>query len=268
MDWNADPAVYPPYLRPRVRRGLGIGVGASYRPWRQIRRSGIRGTASYVRGVKIDRVYQLLSEKETTYFYLKERQPEVVDIREHWPILDLDRTLQLSQACGINHPMHDGMPEPFALDFLITEQSETGINYRACCLSPMSDSPTKRSEGLLQVQSRWCQENGIAWYWVDISQFDRVILHNLRYIRSWFRHQYCIDEAAADAYAAIFLAAYQRNIPLHMLLAITAQHMHQSETDALDTFLYCAWSGRIPITLTHRLAINAPVVLGRDANDG
>lgn len=268
MDWNADPAVYPPYLRSRVRRGLGIGVGAGYRPWRQIRRSGIRGTASYVRGVRIDRIFQLLSEKETTYFYLKERQPEVIDIREHWPILDLDRTLQLSRACGINHPMHDDMPEPFTLDFLITEQTETGLTYRASCLSPVSESPGERTERLLQVQYRWCHENGIGWFRVDTSQFNRVILHNLRYIRSWFRHQYCVDEITANAYAVTFLEAYQRNVPLHMLLAITAQRMHQSEIAALDTFLYCAWSDRIPIALTHCLAINNPVVLDKDANDG
>lgn len=268
MDWNADPAVYPPHLRSRIRRGFGIGVGDRYQSWRQIRRSGIRGTASYVRGVKIDRIFQLLSEKETTYFYLTERQPAVVDIREHWPILELDRTVELSQAFGINHPMHDDMPEPFTLDFLITEQNETGITYRASCLSPVSDSPTARSERLLQLQYRWCQENGIAWYRVETTQFDRVILHNLRYIRSWFRHQYCVDEVAADAYATTFLAAYQRNVPLHKLLAIAARHMHQSETVALDTFLYCAWSDRIPIALTRRLAINAPIVLSTDANDG
>ncbi|RQS23208.1 hypothetical protein DIE06_02910, partial [Burkholderia sp. Bp8998] len=145
----------------------------------------------------------MLSEKETTYFYLKERQPEVVDIREHWPILDLDRTLQLSRACGINHPMHDDMPEPFTLDFLITEQTETGLTYRASCLSPVSESAGERTERLLQVQYRWCHENGIGWFRVDTSQFNRVILHNLRYIRSWFRHQYCVDETSANAYAAI-----------------------------------------------------------------
>jgi hypothetical protein len=268
MDWNADPAVYPPYLRSRVRRGLGIGVGAGYRPWCQIRGSGIKGTGAGVLGVKIPRPYELLSEKETTYFYLTERQRAVVDIREHWPILDLERTLQLSRAYGINHPMHDDMPEPLTLDFLITERSEAGLTYRASCLSPVSESHTERGERLLQVQYRWCQENGISWFRVDTSQFNRLILHNLRYIRSWFRHRYCVDEITADAYAATFLAAYQRNIPLHMLLATVAQHIHQSETAALDTFLYCAWSDRIPIALTRRVAINAPIVLSMAPNDG
>lgn len=268
MDWNASAAVYPAYLRSRVRRGFGIGAGARYRSWCQIRGSGGKGTAAYIHGIKIDRPYQLLTEKEIAYFYLTERLRSVVDIREHWPILDLDRTLQLSQECKVNHPLRNGVPEPVTLDFLVTELTDNGPMYRAANLSPGVANLSARSGQLLRLQQLWCIENGISWFRVDTSQLNRTVLHNLRFIRAWFRHQYHGSDELADSYAATFLACYQRNVPLRLLLGESRRRLHLTETAAYDTFLYCAWSERIPISLVHRLALNAPVVLENDYDHG
>ncbi|EML1601071.1 MULTISPECIES: TnsA endonuclease N-terminal domain-containing protein [Burkholderia] len=268
MDWNASPAVYPPHLRSRVRRGFGIGIGPDYRSWCQIKGSGGKGTSAYVRGIKVDRIYQLLSEKETTYFYLLERSRSIIDIREHWPILDLDRTLQLSRQCGVHHPFRNGAPEPFTLDFLVTELTDKGLTYRAANLSPTVANLHDRSGQLLYVQYLWCIENGVPWFRVDTSQFDRKVLQNLRYIRSWFLHQYRSDDELAESYAETFLACYERNVPLQSLLVASRQRLHLTDTAALDTFLYCAWSERIPVSLTHRLALSAPVVLDDGYNHG
>ncbi len=82
MEWTRDPKLYPPYLRPRIRQGRGVGYGLGYKRWLNIRDVSSQGTSSSVRGIRVARPYHMLSELETIYFFLTERQSSVVDIRE------------------------------------------------------------------------------------------------------------------------------------------------------------------------------------------
>ncbi len=96
--WKPEPRRYPPYLRRWITRGRGIGRGSAYRPWLTVRDVPSRGTSFKIAGIKIKRVFQVFSEQEATYLFLSERNPKVVDIRENWPILDIDWTLQACKA--------------------------------------------------------------------------------------------------------------------------------------------------------------------------
>ena len=97
MLWDPSPKLYAPYLQGRVRRGLGIGVGEGYSPWLKVRDVPSRGTSSILHGIKIRRSFHLLSKLETTYFYIVERNPTVIDVREQFPILDIGETRAMAE---------------------------------------------------------------------------------------------------------------------------------------------------------------------------
>lgn len=82
----------------------------------------------------MQRPHHMLSELETTYFFLLERKASVVDIREQWPILHIDRTLELCAEQGASHKFRGAYPEPFTIDFVVTEEVDGKIFHRAASI--------------------------------------------------------------------------------------------------------------------------------------
>ncbi|MFZ4288162.1 TnsA endonuclease N-terminal domain-containing protein [Variovorax sp. HJSM1_2] len=261
MHWKTDPGLYPPYLRGKIRRGRGVGFGQSYVPWLKIRDVPSQGTSSNVPGIIHHRPYHLLSELEAIYFFLTERKRTTVDVLEQWPILDIDRTLELCAAAGVRHQYRGYIPQPFTIDFLIMEQSDTGVLTRAASIKTAEEAADPAVRLRLSIEYDWCSQRGIPWTLVDTSAFNKTVLSNLRFIRAWFQHGERPSEQAADRFAQRFLASYKPNVCLVDLINMTSKQLrlHQDLADGL--FRYCAWSDRIPVSLKHLLEMNMPVVL-------
>ncbi|WP_429446197.1 hypothetical protein [Paraburkholderia sp. 40] len=253
MDRDAD--LYPPYLRSRLRRGLGVGSPTAYRPWRNIQNAGTRGTAGCVHGIRIDRRYEILDERARTYFFLLERVPTIINIRESWPIVDINSTLRLSYKFGVNHPKHDIFPEPITVDFLITEMGPEGPEYRAAALAADTQRLSIKNQRLKEVARQWCNDHGIGWTLVDTSQLDRTVLDSLRFIRGWYRHRYVPDPVTAERFAKFFMNHYPSSLVLNELVELARKNMRLRPDTALDVFRYCAWSRLIPISLTGHIAV-------------
>ncbi|MGF6605798.1 hypothetical protein OKW45_000698 [Paraburkholderia sp. WSM4175] len=267
MEWARDPALYPPYLRPRIRRGLGVGSLAAYNAWRNINNSGVKGTASCVKGIRVGRRYEILDERARTYFFLLERIQEITDIREAWPILDINGTLQLCSKFRVNHPQHDIFPEPICVDFLISERGPEGLKFRAVALVRNPARMTVRDQRLKQVAQQWCNDRGIDWSLVETSALDRTVLDSLRFIRGWYRHRLVPDPEIALKFARLFMDHYQNNLVLGELVELVRKSLRIRPDTALDLFRYCAWCRLIPVALTGRIAKNCPVILRAVNND-
>ncbi len=83
----------------------GQGEGKDYIPWLKINDVPSTGLASRVKGWKTGRVHHLFSEHlELAYFYLLEWDERVVDIREQYPLLPIEKTLYIAESLGIIHP--------------------------------------------------------------------------------------------------------------------------------------------------------------------
>lgn len=261
MHWKPDPFLYPPYLRTRIKRRRGVGSGSAYVPWLKVRDVPSRGTSVISRGVLSGRSHHLLSELEAIYFLLVERRASTVEIREQWPILDIDRTLELCSRFGVHQTLRHGHPEPFTIDFLITEQVDGELKYRAASIKSPEDARDPHVRLRLSVEHAWCQDHGIPWTLVDTTRFDKTILQNLRFLRAWFRHRYVPDQLLESRFVNQFNAAYAPNRPLNELLTQLSRLLRQPKTVVEDMFRYCAWSNRIQLSLLHPLALDAPVVL-------
>lgn len=262
MFWKPTPALYHPHLRPRVRAGKGVGHGLTYKPWLSRREVPSQGTSSGVEGLLISRPYHLLSELETMYLFLVERGVHVVDIREQWPILDLNRTLELCRELGIPHKYKGVYPEPATIDFLITEKVNGKLVHRAASIKTPEDASRPEVRRRLAVEYRWCQERGIPWTLVDTSRFNKTVLESLRFIRGWFPNRYQSDEEYEKRFAHRFLENYSKSTPLAGILRLTGRDLRLDQPSVLDAFKYCAWASHIPVSLRHPISLNSPLVLG------
>ena len=261
MEWTRDPKLYPPYLRPRIRQGRGVGYGLGYKRWLNIRDVSSQGTSSSVRGIRVARPYHMLSELETIYFFLTERQSSVVDIREQWPVLDIDRTLELCALQGIRHKYSGPYPEPCTIDFLITEKIDGVLCHRAASIKSAKDAADPEIRKRLYVEHTWCLEQGIPWTLIDTSDFDKKLLTLLRFMRGWFQNHFEPDPFAIKLFASEFLRLHSSKMSLRVLISDTARHMCITEVLAENLFRYCAWSDQIPVSLQHMLSMNRPVTL-------
>lgn len=261
MYWKPDPSLYPPFLRSRVRRGRGIGFGEDYVPWLKARDVPSIGTSSEVKGIKVLRPCHLLSEYEATYFFLIERKSKTIDIREQWPILDIPGTLELCAQAGVPHRYKGKYPEPFTIDFLITEKCDGKLTYRAASVKIPSDALNPDVQHRLFIEYQWCRNRGIPWTLVDTTPFDKQLLENLRYARGWFRHHLQPNHTSIPRFVDTFKALYRPNLRLSDLLHSSAKRLVLNGANAEDLFRYCVWFALIPVSLKHKISLDRPVVL-------
>jgi hypothetical protein len=260
MIWPANAELYPRFLRSPIRKGMGIGEGAGYRAWRNLRERPTSGTAAIVCGIRVQRNYELLNDAAKGYFFILERKSEVIDIRERWPILDLRRTLQLTSEYDVKHPYRGKYPEPLLFDFLVTEQNST-TTYKAINLISRADALNQTTRTLMLIRQQWCRERGIAWTLVESAPISRTVIQGLRFIRQWHLNTYVPNSDISERFSRHFLIHYKQNVVLKELVETTGRSLRLRPDARLDAFRYCAWKGLIPVSLTHRLACNAPLVL-------
>ena len=263
MHWKPDPNLYPRHLRYRIRQGRGTLWGAEYQPWLRVRDVPSKGTASNPPGILVDRVHHLLSELETQYFYLIERRRTTIDIREQWPIFDMDSTLRLCTQFKAAHPFKGAYPQPMTLDFLITERNADGeITERAASIKDAKRAAKPGVQRRLAAERAWCQEKKLPWTLVDTSGFSKRLLENLRFLRSWYRQGYVPNKGDEQVFLDVFTRVHSSRLTLAELINEVARILKIPFDLAENRFRYCGWYDEIPVDLTSDdIALNRPLRL-------
>lgn len=263
MKWptKIDLSAYPTYWHTRLKKGFGLGEGQTYSPWLRVRDVPSIGSSGNPSGITIPRTYHFLSKPERIYFHLLDRQPDVVDIREQFPILALAETQKLCAELGVRHPARGRFPEPFTFDFLITRNINGELIYEARSVKTPEDANDEKVRARLNVEYQWSIRHGLDWKLVDTSGFTSDLHSTLIFMRGWVSHHYRPDEGIAQAYAHEFMAQYEPNVPLKVLITACAKRMKRGYSLAQNDFRYCAWSGLIPVKLTSKLTLHLPVTL-------
>lgn len=261
MDWPRDLSLYPPYWHSWLKRGFGFGEGASYQPWIRVRDFGSKGSSSNFTGIKIDRPFHFLSSLEATYYLLLERSPDVVDIQEQYPVLDLRGTLRLCAENQLRHPYKGHFPRPVTIDFVVSRRVGARIIPEARSIKTVADAEKATVRARLGIEHQWCAQAGIDWAYIDTIEFTEELLSNLRFMRRWFLDRYVPELDAAQPYADAFNASVEVGTPLEDLIPIAAFRARRRIRDAENLFRYCAWSNLIRLDLRRPLALNHPVIL-------
>lgn len=261
MEWDTELKLYPKYWHSRLKRGFGLGSKIDYHPWLRVRDVPSIGTSGNPKGLTIPRVYHLLSGLERIYFHLIDRQSDVIDIREQFPILDLKSTLAICAGLGVTHTRDGRFPEPFTLDFMVTRQTTNGPIYQARSIKTSESAKDPAVRLRLSVEYEWCKNNGIDWKLVNTGEFSNDMLATLTFVRGWSRHQFKPNEVRAAAFVRTFQSMYSTNVPLQEVVQTCAHRLKRSYRDCLNEFRYCAWTDQIAIDLTRKVSLHLPLVL-------
>lgn len=116
LEWNENK------LKRFLKEGRGQGIGKDYKPWLTIQDFPSMGRVSRIYSNKTQRIHQFFSDNETRMFYLLHWKDDVIDIREHYPLLDIGQVIKNKRGLDLDKfvDKQTGTPYVFSTTFLIT----------------------------------------------------------------------------------------------------------------------------------------------------
>lgn len=176
---------YKKKIQKRIKQGYGQGEGANYIPWIKVHQISSKGRSSRVLGWKTGRTHHLLSDLETKYFYVLDWSQITKDIREQYPLLPIEETIQISEELGIKHPSNNetGSPNVMTTDFLITISE----GLRARTIKYAQDLESYRTIEKFEIERVYWQRRGVDWGIVTEREIPNTLIENIRIIHKSFR---------------------------------------------------------------------------------
>ncbi|OBY77999.1 hypothetical protein BBG47_18835 [Paenibacillus sp. KS1] len=171
----------------RIREGRGKGHFADYKPWLTIHDVPSLGIVTRVFGWKSRRVHHYFSEHfELAHHYQMEWASDVIDIREQYPLLPLEKTLFIAQKLGIKHPIDPKTKHPIVMttDMLLTVRSSGELRFKAHSIKPI-DKLNRRVLEKLQIEQIFMKDQGIEWRLITENQINYDLVKNVEWLHSF-----------------------------------------------------------------------------------
>lgn len=181
LNWNQDK-----YNR-FIKEGRGEGSGKNYKPWLTIQDFPSLGRVSRVLGWKTDRIHHLFSDLQTKYFYMLEWAEQIIDIREHFPLLDVEETIRDKEDLRFDLFSDKESQTPYIIstNFLITVKNTRGGTYHlAREVKSASELDKKRTLETLEIKRRYWEAKGIDWGIVTNKEINTAFAKNVEWIHS------------------------------------------------------------------------------------
>lgn len=167
----------------RLAAGFGQGEGISYKPWLRVSDVPSKGTCSIITGWKHGREHHLLSRNERNYFYCLEWQDDVLEIREQFPLLPLERTLEIAASLGFKHPTYKGKPALMTTDFLlIVCGGDRSRQYVARTVKPSRDLKKLRVQEKFEIERMYFAEKHIEWGVIVPELIPKAVWRNMHWL--------------------------------------------------------------------------------------
>lgn len=184
-----------------IKEGRGQGEGKEYKPWLTIQDYPSMGRATRIFGWTTQRIHHFFSDSQLKYFYLLDWEEKVVDIREHYPLLDLETVLEDTADLKLDKFIDKKTKEPYILTttFLITLLNPDGQkSFAARSIKYASELSKKTTIEKLEIERRYWTAKGINWGIVTNKDINDVRAKNIEWIHSAMTSDGCnrlsIDE--------------------------------------------------------------------------
>jgi hypothetical protein len=250
----------------RIQEGRGQGRGPDYKPWLRIQDVASQGLVTREKGWKTNRVHHMLSKLELAYFYVLEWAPLVSDIREQYPLLNIEETLAIAQEIGIRYPTDPQTQKPMVMttDFLITVHSGTQAKDYARTIKYAQDLQSRRTLEKFEIERRYWQTRNVDWGIVTEHEIPMVLAKNAELLHE-YRHLADRVSLPEDEFQAVAVRltqqALQVDTPLKRIALDCDRHFGLTPGTGLTIAYHLManrrWQINIeePLTVSKRLTI-------------
>lgn len=167
-----------------VKEGRGKGSGKTYKPWITIQDFPSKGRVSRSPGWKSDRIHHFMSDLELRFFYLLEWSNAVQDIREQYPLLDLDLAFCIADEMGIEYPkdQKSGVPYVLTTDFMLTVKQDQKKVQIARTIKLGKELEKKRVLEKLELEKYYWNRQNIDWAIVTEEEIPKIFTDNIKWV--------------------------------------------------------------------------------------
>lgn len=170
-----------------IKEGRGVGTFSNYKPWLDIRSFPSRGRVTRVKGIKTRRMHTLFSDLELKYFYILEWLDDVIDIREQFPLIDVNKTFEIANKKRIKHPVNsvDKTLNVFTTDFMITKKIGNSEILVARTIKYCEDLNEKRTIELFEIEKEYWKSKGIDWAIITEKNILDNLVENIKWVHKF-----------------------------------------------------------------------------------
>jgi hypothetical protein len=179
----------PESITRRIAEGRGQGVGNNYLPWHEVQDFPSQGVIHRPLGLKTGRVYHLFSDLEFMVFLIYDVLTCIIDIREQFPLLPLEETLEIAKKIGVKHPTDPatGYPAVMTTDFLLKLRLGREISFDARTVKYRKDLDDSRVKEKFKIERLYWLRRDIDWGYVTEEDVPPVLAENAALIHP-FHH--------------------------------------------------------------------------------
>ncbi|KXY35015.1 heteromeric transposase endonuclease subunit TnsA [Bacillus sp. FSL K6-0067] len=176
-----------PSIEKKLKDGRGQGLGIDYKPWVTIQDVPSLGRATRLKGVKIPRQFEFLSDLERNFFYLLEYSDLEIDIREQYPLLPIEETIIIADELGIKHPTNPKTGEPIVMttDFLITVIKNQQLQHLARTLKYKDELMNERVLEKFEIERVYWERQDIDWGIVTELEIPKDMAHSIAFVHGY-----------------------------------------------------------------------------------
>lgn len=166
----------------------GEGSGENYIPWNKIQELHSTGRVSRSPSWKTNRVHHLFDDREIDLFYLFEWSDSIVDIREQFPLIDLDLAMNIATEMGIEYPKDtkSGTPNVLVTTFMLVVKEGDQIVKKARTFKQIKNLGTKVAE-ILELEKRYFAAKEIDWGIITEKEIPTLLVENIEWIHSSYK---------------------------------------------------------------------------------
>ncbi len=173
----------------KIKDGRGQGEGENYKPWLMVQDVPSDGFVHRIQGNKINRTHHLMSNGELSLFLILDFISRVLDIREQYPLLPLEETMEIAANLGIRHPTIPGTEQPIVMttDFMVTVSKNQATEFAPLTFKPVNQLSDIRILEKLEIERIYYQRRGHKLQIVTPAEIPKPLFNNLNHLHSYFR---------------------------------------------------------------------------------
>ena len=194
-DWDSNK------LNRWIKEGRGQGEGKEYKPWLTVQDFPSMGRVTRVFGWTTQRIHHFFSDTQLKYFYLLDWEEKVIDIREHYPLIDLEVVLNDTSDLRLDKFIDRKTKETYILTttFLITLLNSDGQkSFAARSIKYASELSKKSTIEKLEIERRYWKAQGIDWGIVTNKDINDVRAKNIEWVHSVMNSDDCNGLSKAE----------------------------------------------------------------------
>lgn len=231
----------------------GLGRLADYKPWNKIQDTASNGLVTRIKGWKTGRIHQTFSQLQLQFLYLLEWSPQVIDIREQFP-LDQAETIALAGEIGssrLAERINGG--NLICLEFLITVKNGIGTKEIARTVASSNFLAYKNSAEKLEIQRRYWAFRDIDWGIVTEKEIDSTVVKNIEWVHPLL-DACCLapltGEQIRRAQSLVIPKIQKQDLTLREITAACDEELSLATGSALSIVRHLIANRLIPVDMT------------------